>query len=102
MKNYNIQHMHTLLNQARTYTFFYEQVNKIDGSVRHVNLGNNSVKAPKQTHQWHTMKLLEERCRKETPWLVRMIGAMPVEMYERRKFANYDQEVYLEHYDTSN
>ena len=91
--------MFTTLEHARTYAFFYEQVNKIDGSCRHVSLGTNCVKAPKQTHQWQTMKLLEERCRKQTPWYVRMIGAMPIEMYERKKFANYDQPVFFEHYD---
>lgn len=90
------------LEIPRTFVFFYEQVNKNDGSMRHINLGTNHCKAPKSTAQWQTMKLLEERCRTMTPWFVRMIGAMPLDMYERHKFANLNGPVYLQHYDNSN
>lgn len=83
----------------KMYVFFYEQVNKADASVRHINLGKHYCMFPEQTSKWQTMELLEERCRGQTPWLVRSIGAMPIDMYERHKFADYNQQVYMTHYD---
>jgi|11BtaG_2_1085332.scaffolds.fasta_scaffold00142_6 hypothetical protein len=88
----------SMFNPEHMYVFFYEQVHKTTGEHRHINLGKTLCRKPKNTAKWQTMKLLQERCLSQTPWLVRQIGAMPIDMYERHKFANYDGPVILENY----
>ena len=86
------------IGPAKMYVYWYEQVNKTTGEVRHMNLGKAFCKNPIQSDKWYRMKKLEERCRTETPWLVRAIGAMPIDMYEGHVGADPNQPVLMKNY----
>ena len=90
-----------LFGPMKVYVYWYEQVHKTNGHVRHLNMGKGYHKNPKQSEKWHTMVALEKRCRTETPWTVRAIGAMPIDMYEGHVGADPNQPVLMKHYGNS-